>query len=293
MYETATIEITTRIGCKNNCIYCPQNKLIEKYTQKSNIIDMSFDTFKTCVDKIPRRVRIDFSGMAEPWLNPDCTKMLLYANKKRFKIQVYTTCVGMTEKDLDLIKDISFDLFEVHLPDENRWIKIDINKAYLRLISDLQEKNIKNLRFMTIGKVREEVKKIIKRDIREDLPHSRGGNIRDVEIISPPPRKEGFITCGRFGYRLNNNVLLPNGDVLLCCMDYGMQHILGNILTSDYRSLFKNSEFYKLLKGMNNDKMDILCRYCESAKKVDTPYMARKGLICRINASLKKFLNIL
>jgi len=35
---------------------------------------------------------------------------------------------------------------------------------------------------------------------------------------------------GRVGQdRIFRNVLLPNGDVVLCCMDYGLDHILGNL----------------------------------------------------------------
>ena len=74
----ATLEITTQIGCKNNCNYCPQETLVKAYKARSDVFEMSFDIFKKCLDKIPKTVRIDFSGMAEPWLNADCTKMVLY-----------------------------------------------------------------------------------------------------------------------------------------------------------------------------------------------------------------------
>ena len=36
----------------------------------------SLDDYKTVLGKVPKHVRIDFSGMAEPWANPDATAML-------------------------------------------------------------------------------------------------------------------------------------------------------------------------------------------------------------------------
>jgi hypothetical protein len=44
---------------------------MKKYAEKSNIYKMTFDTFKSCLDKIPFNVQIDFSGMGEPWMNPE------------------------------------------------------------------------------------------------------------------------------------------------------------------------------------------------------------------------------
>ena len=69
-------------------------------------------------DKLRKGTRIDFSGMAEPWLNKDCTKMVLYAHEKGFPIAIYTTLVGMTDEDFDAIKDIPVEEFVLHIPDD-------------------------------------------------------------------------------------------------------------------------------------------------------------------------------
>jgi len=97
---------------------------------------------------------------------------------------------------------------------------------------------------------------------------SRAGNLENVKgIWAVNGRKHGKVRCiTSMGNCLNNNVLLPNGDVVLCCMDYGLKHILGNLILSDYPSLFTGEEFYKLQRGLNDDSLDILCRYCVRAK---------------------------
>ena len=107
------LEITTKIGCKCNCLYCPQDLLIKNYYNRNlNPIPdkaMTIETFKICISKVPKDTRIDFSGMAEPWLNADCTDMVLYTHKMGFPIAVYSTLIGMSRIDFDLIKDFPFE----------------------------------------------------------------------------------------------------------------------------------------------------------------------------------------
>ena len=54
-----------------------------------------------------------------------------------------------------------------------------------------------------------------------------------------------------------------NGDVILCCMDYSQEYILGNLLTSDYNSLFRGKVYADVKKGLRDKSSDIICRYCE------------------------------
>ena len=46
-------------------------------------------------------------------MNPDCSKMILYANQKGHKISVFTTLSGMTLLDIDLIESINFGFFQI------------------------------------------------------------------------------------------------------------------------------------------------------------------------------------
>ena len=263
--KNGTMEITTRIGCKVQCRYCPQNKLIKKYEEKNDIYQMSFSTFKKCLDKIPLNIRIDFSGMAEPWLNPDCSRMMLYAHERGFDIAVYTTLVEMSLEDIDLIKDIPFVIFMIHLPDVEKNTKINIDNKYLQILKKIVTLNICNISYMSMGQSYADVKKIVQHRISKASIHSRAGNV-ESNIVKTIQRHQGRIRCRSSNNFLNHNVLLPNGDVLLCCMDYGMKHILGNLITSTYGSLFDSKEFNNIQNGLNDPSLDILCRYCIMAK---------------------------
>jgi len=257
------LEITTKVGCPNKCIYCPQEKFVKAYLKRSKQIMMSFATFKKCLNKLPKNVSIHFSGMSEPWSDPECTKMLLYAHEYGFKIIVFTTTVGMNLKDIEAIKDIPFCLFEVHLPDNKDKMSIKVEKNYLKIIKKLAESNIQNIRFRVYdGMIHPQIKKTLVKNIKEKNIHSRAGNLE----IYKSKKLSGRIKCKK---RLVCNVLLPNGDVILCCNDYGIRHTLGNLLYSDYNSLFKSKEFNKVKKELLDPKSDVICRYCVFAEKLN------------------------
>ncbi|MGR3318544.1 MAG: SPASM domain-containing protein [Candidatus Anammoxibacter sp.] len=75
-------------------------------------------------------------------------------------------------------------------------------------------------------------------------------------------------------FRLEVNILLPNGDVVLCCMDFDQKYILGNLLRDDYRSLYESDIYKKVLEGVVDSSSNILCRYC-------TTYAQRHNLFLR------------
>ena len=260
----AAIEITTKIGCKNACIYCPQDTFIKSYTKRSKIFQMSFNVFKKCIDKIPSSVDVWFSGMCEPCLNPKYKKMLLYAHKKGHKIELYTTLVGMNLSDVDFLESLNNLIMIIHLPfygyltSDKYYEKININENYLKLLNRMCKSSI-IVKYVYHGEYLHP--KIISLIKKNHLKHLRINiRSRNVKIKSFLKRKRGWISCKR---NLNCNILLPNGDVILCCMDWGMKHILGNLLSSNYKSLFQSKEFLKIRKGLKDEKINILCRYCD------------------------------
>jgi len=48
-------------------------------------------------------------------------------------------------------------------------------------------------------------------------------------------------------------VLLPNGDVSLCCMDYGLDHIIGNLHKQTYEDVIPQDQTcFKLCNSCEN-----------------------------------------
>lgn len=101
----------------------------------------------------------------------------------------------------------------------------------------------------------------------EKLPE--GANLVFSGLVEPflNPDCMEMIKLGiEMGEALNRNILLPDGTVLLCCMDFGIKHVLGNLLTQSYEEICNGKELTMIKEGMNgNEKIDILCRRCTHA----------------------------
>lgn len=268
----AHMEITTGIGCRVQCNFCPQPLLMDRYQEKNQIDDiawgnpalMSFENFKVSIDKIPKHVDIHFSGFFEPWINPECTKMLLYAHETGHTIQVFTTLVGMTTSDVERFKHIPFKKFSLHLPDVEKFAKIAITKNFLCVLRKILSSKIRHLHCMSMGKLPD----VIQREIGINLyrPHYMHDRAGTGDFGDKTAKKFGPLICSRASKNgvntLDENVLLPNGDVCLCCMDYDTDYVIGNLLNSDYDSLFKGDKFQEILKKLDSDDSEIMCRTC-------------------------------
>lgn len=267
-----TIDISTNIGCRNACRYCAQEISVKAYKTRSNAFMMDFSTFKTCLDKIPADARVNFAGRSECWLNPDCTRMMLYAHERGYRIAVLTTLVGMKSEDAGLIEKIPFLDFLIHLPTNERYQNIKVDEDYLKVLDSISNSAIKCNYMIVAGTVHDKVKALLKSKIaalaRKNIPLCEAMNLaNNVKAkVRPVYRRLGVLRCE---YELNLNTLYPNGDVSICCMDFGMKHVLGNLVVSDYESILHSEEFYRVEKGLKDASLNTLCRYCDMAHHVD------------------------
>ena len=189
--------------------------------------------------------------------------MLLYAFERGHKVTSYTTLVGMKIKDIEQFKHIPFEAFNIHLPDMQKYAKIAVNSHYLDLLEKLISCDIQNLSYMTMGALPPEIQRVLGTSFQSDVMINRAGNNK---LGRATKKKFGPIVCS-VAYKngtniLNHNILLPNGDVCMCCMDYGMDYIFGNLIRSDYNSLFESKEFHDIQEKMRAEDSNIMCRNC-------------------------------
>jgi len=98
-----TIQIEPTNKCNLNCIMCIRKEVVKKLTGIP--INMSFENFKTILDKIPSAMLISIQGQGEPFLNPDIFRMIKYAKTKG-------TCVYTTSNATLLNEDICKKIIE-------------------------------------------------------------------------------------------------------------------------------------------------------------------------------------
>jgi hypothetical protein len=264
------LSITTVIGCRVACDFCPQRMLTVAYRKVEGPREMSVETFATCLAKVPPEVPVHFAGFSEPWLNPDCTEMVLHAHRQGRRLRVYTTLVGMSVADLERIRRIPFQEFEVHLPAERQIENIPVDEAYLELVGRLLESEIP-ARFHVHGDDLHPALRPVISEVEYWRLFDRAQNLGDRRPgATARRRRRGRIGCSR----LHFNILIPNGDVVICCMDYGTEHVIGNLLEGSYEDLFASAEYRRIVRGFDDEEEEILCRYCDTYA-VDRDWTAR------------------
>ena len=280
---TPFVAVTTRIGCKNCCEFCPQDTFIRAYKKRLSDFHpgldpqpeemlLSLDTFKRLLGRIPKNFAINFAGFSEPWLAPDCTDMVLAAHARGHRIRVLTTLVGMGPADVMKLTGMPFELFSVHAADEGPTTRIPMDETMMNTLRAVEKRGFSQLEFHNhSGRPHPNFVKVFGRfEIRTAGVVDRAGNLAREGKMPEPKRISGRIRCGfnPQSTKLANNILLPNGDVVLCCEDYGLKHVLGNLNSADLLSLYEAEPYRTIKRGLDDESIDLLCRYCHRAVQV-------------------------
>jgi hypothetical protein len=277
-----TLEITTHLGCALACRFCPQDRLVKSYP-KGDPRDLSLADFVHVVDKVPAHVRLDFSGMAEPWLNPHATGMAIHAFERGRKVAIYTTLQGMPEEDAGTLIERFGDRISpgtpwvLHLPDGDGnmtgWQPSAAYRATLRRFLAFQrDRPGAGLTMMTMstdGAVAEPLRDLIPERLAPFIGISRAENLDRGEFtpsaLLAHVQHTDAVLCASTPY-FDHNTMLPNGDVVLCCMDYGRRHVLGNLLRQSYEAIHAGPAMGAIrTQAMTPAAGDLLCRRCHNA----------------------------
>lgn len=277
-----TLEITTRLGCALACRFCPQDRLVKSYP-KNQPRDLLLADFIRVVEKLPPHVRIDFSGMSEPWLNPQATNMAVHAFNRGRKVAIYTTLQGMRPDDAAQLIDRFGDRISpetpwvIHLPDRDGQMtgwkpSATYRETLRRFLSFSQSADRPGLAFMTMsadGRVAAPLQGLLPEPLPPFVGISRAENL-DRDSFRPgaliaAARHDQAVLCASTPF-FDHNTLLPNGDVLLCCMDYGRAHVLGNLFRESYEAIHAGPAAAAIrLQAMTPSAGDLLCRRCHNA----------------------------
>ena len=202
----AILEITTMLGCPLMCTFCPQETLRKNYVEKAQQNDkyLSIINFQKVLNNLPSHVQIHFSGMAEPWANPQATTMLELALQGGFVVSIYTTLYGISSEESKKILSLArkynqqIKLVCLHLPDRSGNMKgfrySDEYRAVLINFLAFKEENlIKTFQVMTmdsLGSYHESISDLLKPKIAKWAGMSRAGSLPEDATASlnvPPP----------------------------------------------------------------------------------------------------------
>lgn len=247
------LEITTTVGCVNRCDCCPQDVLDRAYGEDRRKFRLA--DFEKCLSTIPKQCEIGFCGFSEPFLNPICSQMMLAASSMGFQQRLLTTLVGFRKYDIPLLKRSKIHYIRFHVPDTHhflfpttKWIALHSLFYSMELPADYD--------YMAMGAVDPLIESYLQsvgvRCVTHPALLTRAGNLGERPAI------QGDTYCSQD--RWHYNVLLPNGDVYLCCMDFGLEHRLGNLLIQSYEEIYHRAEQLRLA-----DHSNMICARCELA----------------------------
>jgi hypothetical protein len=277
-----TLEFTLMVGCPLKCTFCPQDSLRGQYGKNTKY--MSLKDFIAILGKVPKHVRIDFSGMAEPWANTQATAMLQHTLTSGYTVGIYTTLYGMSPEDgrevVGLLADHApqIEVLCLHLPDRNGnmrgWRYSAEYETNLRGFLALGSRGVlRNFQAMTMDSGGTPHQDLDHMGIRLGRweGHTRAGNVGEEALsgqkVAAMPEHHGAVSCA-FTPFYDQNVCLPNGDVVLCCMDYSIKHRIGNLLAQDYYEMFASGGLTSVIsKNMDPQfSRESLCKTCDRAK---------------------------
>ena len=278
-HDGPVMELTTMIGCPLMCTFCPQDNLRTNYGDNTKYMQPM--DLLAVLAKLPKNTRIDFSGMSEPWANPACTTMLEMVLYMGFKVAIYTTLYGMTDPEsVRTVLEQHPDQVEVimlHLPDANGnmkgWKNSDEWQKAAAVITNTKVPcGIGAMTMDKNGVVHPDLQPMVGQ-LAGWVGHTRADSLDTKQVegqaLSITPHNTFSLTCASTPF-YDRNVLLPNGDVVLCCMDYNLKHVIGNLLEQTYEEMMQGKPLQDLIKMNEADGFDkcSICKSCENVRKI-------------------------
>ena len=270
-FNRPLIQVTPKLGCSVNCHFCPQDVFIKAFSDGKRKPVMSLQEFKCCLDKTPTSTIIEFAGFVEPFLNPEAADMILYVAETGREVSLFTTLVGMDKGIWDKLKDVPFRKVVLHLPDEKQYANIPMTDEYFELLRKMvASKKPDGSNFIDLvnsqAEIHPKVMEIISGKVlvwSGDLI-DRAGNL-EVEGARSAVVEEGPIYC-KTAAHVDHNILLPDGSLVLCCMDMGMKHVIGNLLEESYEDIMHGKIIKDIRKKMAEGNLNsLLCKTCTNA----------------------------
>ena len=286
--KMSRLEITSTIGCAMMCDYCPQT-LIKLETRKNNLkrkLEMS--DFVKFMSKVPIDTQIHWSGYSEPLAHEDFPKFVKFLKDKNYKQLISTTMFGRRETEIFMSKFKGFRSVTFHLPDDKNLMKLKVTDRYMYNLENairFQAAQIKDeVYFLVFGKnFHPKIELLLKKLVNENVIneksievrkhlHSRASSIDTSNLSENVEEKNNNepvdfksktkkFYCGHA--RLNQGVLIPNGDINLCCHDYSLSSNIGNLHTDSLNDIYKQKIIFN--NGFSDGNHDT-CKKCEYYK---------------------------
>lgn len=287
--EKITIELTN--VCNLSCPGCPSG--IGFFNNRPRGF-MSFDSFKKIIDENKEIKHINLIGQGEPFLVPDIFKIIRYADEKGLVISIHTNGNKISEEVFYVLKKINTKISITFSIDGIRQESYEVYRRngrlnlvlanlckLVKLKKDNKLNNIKIIwQFLLMKHNKAEVfrlKKIVKTlgvDIlkikkpvfTDEMPEDKYGAVIKNENLGDNNDDFNVIRGGSCEFvDPGSLVVLWDGVVVPCCVDYKREVVLGSVLKSRLSDIWNNDKARKF-RGAYKKNKNNLCFTCRFRK---------------------------
>ena len=253
--------------CNLRCTFC---FVTEGMTREGGFMDL--DLFKKIIDDCPDLEHLCMHNWGEPLLHKDIFKMIEYAKNKGVNYVVMNTNgTLLTNKMIDQIVDSKLDIIR---------FSIDGSAETFKRVRGVELQNIER-NINKLKKVKEKRRPKLKMGVVFTVEEDTEGDAEDYiahweKIVDHVRLQPKLITSPRteicpepFGKDYGKLVVLWDGRVIPCCVDYNANLMIGSAQNETVPNLWKNEKMDLLraqhLKGEFPDTC-ANCNECESNK---------------------------
>lgn len=257
IYKLTTIGIETNNTCNLTCIHCPTNREMKR---KKGYMEL--ETFKKIIDLSPEVGRVYLTNWGEPLIHPKIVEMIRYAHIKGKQ-------TALTTNGTVLHKSLTRELLESGL----NIIKFSVDgckKTYEKIRGFPYEKLESNI--LQFFQMRNELKKHTWVEVSMVMFNETFTEIdsffkkwkKHADFVNIQPK---FLTIKKKIPSLCKDlwrilVVLWNGNVAPCCVDFEGELIIGDATKESLQKLFKGPLMTELRKKHLRKQLPSLCIAC-------------------------------
>ena len=250
--------------CNLRCTFC---FVTEGMTREGGFMD--FDLFKKIIDDSPDLEHLCMHNWGEPLLHKNIFKMIEYAKNKGVNYVVMNTNgTLLTDKMIDKVVNSKLDIIRFSIDGsaetfmrvrgvELKKIEQNINK--LKNVKEIRRSALKMGVVFTIEEDTEG-------DAEDYITHWKKivDHVRIQPKLIPSPRTE--ICPEPFGKDYGKLVVLWDGRVIPCCVDYNANLTIGSVQNETIQNLWKNEKMDFLRKQHLEGKFPDTCANCNECE---------------------------
>jgi radical SAM protein with 4Fe4S-binding SPASM domain len=245
------LEFTLTAACALGCRYCPQGAYARAYRAKPGPRSTTLENYERMLANVADTTKnIDFSGYTEPLHNPYWLDLFRYTLDHGYAVTLFSTLAGASHNDLNSLSELAISRIYVHLLDHAA------QRDKLEFFIERCQEHNRDFAFIYFNEDGRKLAAAFQDQVNCEqwTAHSRAGLLEINRQYVP-----GLIRCCE--QREFCSVVLPNGDVHICCMDFALQHRIGNLLESPLSEIH-HSDAARAFRATMASTRDGICNHC-------------------------------